>query len=76
MAARLLGAKAAIPVHYDGFRIAGVHGTRPAELSRFLDAASAETCEVLTPEQGEDLTLCPGGGPPARRATPADRRSR
>jgi L-ascorbate metabolism protein UlaG (beta-lactamase superfamily) len=54
VAARLLGARIAVPIHYDGFHIDGFYTTQPDELSRFLDAASAETYEVLTPKQGED----------------------
>ncbi|GAA5077632.1 L-ascorbate metabolism protein UlaG (beta-lactamase superfamily) [Thermocatellispora tengchongensis] len=57
VAARLLGAKVAVPIHYDGFHIDGFYRTQPGELSRFLDAASAETYQVLTLEQGEDATI-------------------
>lgn len=57
LAARLLGAKAAIPIHYDGFHIDGIYSTQPDALSRFLDAASGEAYEVLTPKLGEDLTI-------------------
>ncbi|MGW2952450.1 MBL fold metallo-hydrolase [Streptomyces eurythermus] len=57
VAARLLGAKAVLPIHYDGFHIDGVYHTEPGELSRFLDAAAGEPYEVLTPAVGEDLTL-------------------
>lgn len=57
VAARLLGAKVALPIHYDGFHIDGVYSTQPEELSRFLYAASTETYKILTPKQGEALTL-------------------
>ncbi|MFI9155587.1 MBL fold metallo-hydrolase [Streptomyces sp. NPDC053367] len=57
LAARLLGAKAAIPMHYDGFHVDGFYDTRPDELSRFLDAAAGETYEVLTPRLGEEVTI-------------------
>src|SRR5882757_445119 len=57
VAARLLGAKVALPIHYDGFHIDGIYHTQPAELSRYLDATSTETYAVLTPEQGDDLTI-------------------
>lgn len=33
------------------------YDTRPDELSRFLDATSAETYEVAALKQGEDITL-------------------
>ncbi|MFI6451953.1 MBL fold metallo-hydrolase [Streptosporangium amethystogenes] len=57
VAARLLGARIAVPIHYDGFHIDGFYDTRPDELSRFLDATSAETYEVAALKQGEDLAL-------------------
>ncbi|MEU6350739.1 MBL fold metallo-hydrolase [Streptomyces sp. NPDC047072] len=57
LAGRLLGAKAAIPIHYDGFHIDGVYGTRPDELSRYLDAAAAEEYEVLPLKPGEAVTV-------------------
>ncbi|MFD8542538.1 MBL fold metallo-hydrolase [Streptomyces sp. NPDC059649] len=57
VAARLLGAKVAIPIHYDGFHIDGIYSTQPDELGRFLDAASGEAYEVFTPELGEGFTL-------------------
>ncbi|GAB7035839.1 hypothetical protein AB0G35_29550 [Streptomyces sp. NPDC021749] len=47
----------AIPIHYDGFHIDGVYSTQPDELARFLEVASGEAYEVLTPKLGEDLTL-------------------
>ncbi|WP_214408892.1 MBL fold metallo-hydrolase [Sphaerisporangium fuscum] len=57
VAARLLGARVAVPMHYDGFHIDGFYTTQPDELSRYLDAASEEAYEVLTPKQGEDLII-------------------
>ncbi|MFF5537156.1 MBL fold metallo-hydrolase [Streptomyces cinerochromogenes] len=57
VAARLLGAKAALPIHYDGFHIDGVYATQPDELTRFLDAADGEPYEVIAPGLGEDVTL-------------------
>jgi len=47
----LLGAKVALPIHYDGFHIDGIYHTQPAELSRYLDATSTETYAVLTPSR-------------------------
>ncbi|WP_431929805.1 MBL fold metallo-hydrolase [Nonomuraea jabiensis] len=57
VAARLLGARVVVPIHYDGFHIDGFYTTRPGELSRFLDAASGESYEVAALKQGEDITL-------------------
>ncbi|MEV0627042.1 MBL fold metallo-hydrolase [Nonomuraea wenchangensis] len=57
VAARLLGARIAVPIHYDGFHIDGFYETRPGELARFQDAAAAETYEVAALKQGEDVTL-------------------
>ncbi|WP_253781110.1 MBL fold metallo-hydrolase [Nonomuraea roseoviolacea] len=57
VAARLLGAKVVVPMHYDGFHIDTFYHTQPDELPRFLDAASGETYEVAALEQGEHLTL-------------------
>lgn len=57
VAARLLGAKVAIPIHYDGFHLDGFYETKPGELSRFLDAAEGEPYEVAALKQGEEVTL-------------------
>ncbi|GHF64367.1 MBL fold metallo-hydrolase [Streptomyces griseosporeus] len=58
VAARLLGAKVAIPIHYDGFRIDGFYSSRPGELDRFLEAASVEAAyEALPLGVGEDVVL-------------------
>jgi L-ascorbate metabolism protein UlaG (beta-lactamase superfamily) len=57
VAARLLGAKAVLPIHYDGFHVDGVYATQPGELARFLDAASGEPYDVLTPALGETVQL-------------------
>ncbi|MGW2651386.1 MBL fold metallo-hydrolase [Streptomyces sp. NPDC001393] len=57
VAARLLGAKAAIPIHHDGFHIDGVHSTQPGELSRYLDAAAAEEYKVFPLQPGEAVTI-------------------
>ncbi|MGX1128011.1 L-ascorbate metabolism protein UlaG (beta-lactamase superfamily) [Streptomyces glaucescens] len=58
VAARLLQAKTAIPMHYDGFHSDGFYNTQqPDELARFLDATAGEAYEVLTPGLGEELTL-------------------
>lgn len=57
VAARLLGARTAIPIHYDGFHLDGFYATEPDELARFLDAAADEPYTVLTPALGEDLDL-------------------
>ncbi|MBT2235396.1 hypothetical protein [Nonomuraea sp. NEAU-A123] len=46
-----------MPIHYDGFHIDGFYDTQPDELSRFLDATSAEAYEVAALKQGEDITL-------------------
>jgi L-ascorbate metabolism protein UlaG (beta-lactamase superfamily) len=57
VAARLLGARTAVPIHYDGFHVDGFYDTQPDELSRFLDAAAAEKYGVVALKQGEDLTI-------------------
>jgi L-ascorbate metabolism protein UlaG (beta-lactamase superfamily) len=57
VATRLLGAKVAVPVHYDGFHLDGFYETRPDELARFLDAASGERYTVADLRQGEDITV-------------------
>ncbi|GAA1561471.1 MBL fold metallo-hydrolase [Actinomadura kijaniata] len=57
VATRLLGAKVAVPIHYDGFHIDGFYETRPDELSRFLEATATEGYEVAALRQGEDITL-------------------
>ncbi len=57
VAARLLQARTAIPIHYDGFHAEGFYTTRPDELARFLDAATGEPYEVRTPGLGEELSL-------------------
>jgi L-ascorbate metabolism protein UlaG (beta-lactamase superfamily) len=54
---RLLGAKVAIPMHYDGFHIDGSYETKPGELSRFLDAAAEEPYEIAALKQGDEITL-------------------
>ncbi|MFF3501710.1 MBL fold metallo-hydrolase [Streptomyces sp. NPDC003247] len=57
VAARLLGAGIAVPIHYDGFHITGFYDTRPDELSRFLDAAAPEAYEALALRPGEAVSL-------------------
>ena len=57
VAARLLGAKVAIPMHYNGFHIDGLYQTQPDELSRFLNAAAEESYKAAALKQGEDIAL-------------------
>ncbi|UMB67600.1 MBL fold metallo-hydrolase [Mycobacterium paraterrae] len=57
VAARLLGAKLAIPMHYDGFHIDGFYQTRPDELGRFLDAAADEPYETAPLVPGDEIKL-------------------
>ncbi|BAX92278.1 MBL fold metallo-hydrolase [Mycobacterium shigaense] len=57
VAARLLGAKIAIPMHYDGFHIDRFYQTEPGELARFLDAAADERYESVLLRPGDDLAL-------------------
>ncbi|RZS43517.1 L-ascorbate metabolism protein UlaG (beta-lactamase superfamily) [Herbihabitans rhizosphaerae] len=57
VAARLLDAKVAVPIHYDGFHIDGFYATQPHELGRFLEAASSETYAIADLAVGEEITL-------------------
>ena len=57
VAARLLGAKVAVPIHYDGFHVDGFYQTRPDELAGFLEAASSEPYSVAALLHGEDVTI-------------------
>jgi L-ascorbate metabolism protein UlaG (beta-lactamase superfamily) len=57
VAARLLGARVAVPIHYDGFHLPGFYQTLPDELARFLDAASGERYSVADLRQGDHLTI-------------------
>ncbi|MFI9813900.1 MBL fold metallo-hydrolase [Saccharothrix variisporea] len=57
VAARLLGTKVAIPMHYNGFHSDGFYTTQPHELARFLDATDGELYDVLTPDLGEQVTI-------------------
>jgi L-ascorbate metabolism protein UlaG (beta-lactamase superfamily) len=57
VAARLLGAKVAVPIHYDGFHLDGHYETRPDELARFVQAASGERYAVADLNQGDDITV-------------------
>ena len=57
VAARLLGAKVTVPIHYDGFHVDGHYETQPDELARFLDAASDEHYTVADLRQGDDVTV-------------------
>jgi L-ascorbate metabolism protein UlaG (beta-lactamase superfamily) len=59
VAVRLLGARVAVPIHYDGFHIDGFYDTRPGELDRFLAAASGESFEVFAAPPGEELVVEP-----------------
>lgn len=57
VAARLLGTRLTVPIHYDGFHMDGSYETTPDELGRFLDAAAGESYEVAALKQGEDVVL-------------------
>jgi len=57
VAARLLGAKFVIPMHYNGFHIDGFYTTKPDELARFLDASAEEAYETAALKQGEEVRL-------------------
>jgi L-ascorbate metabolism protein UlaG (beta-lactamase superfamily) len=57
VAARLLGARIAIPIHYNGFHVDGRYITRPNELEAFLQASSNETYSTAALAPGEGLEI-------------------
>lgn len=56
VAARCLGAKVVVPIHYDGFHN-DHYRTEPDELGRFNEAASGEHYALAALRQGEMVTI-------------------
>ncbi|MEI2731015.1 MAG: MBL fold metallo-hydrolase [Dermatophilaceae bacterium] len=57
VAVRCLGARIAVPIHYDGFHVDGFYTTQPGELDRFRHAAAGEPFTVAALGQGEVLDV-------------------
>jgi L-ascorbate metabolism protein UlaG (beta-lactamase superfamily) len=57
VAARLLGARVTIPIHYDGFHVDGFYETRPDELQHFLAAAASERYATAPLAAGDTLVV-------------------
>lgn len=57
VAARLLGARVTVPIHYDGFHLDGFYTTQADELLRFLAAAEPESYATASLAAGETLTV-------------------
>jgi L-ascorbate metabolism protein UlaG (beta-lactamase superfamily) len=59
MAARLLGAGAAVPMHYGGFDLEPFYRSAPDALPRFVAAAERESMNAVALELGGALDLTP-----------------
>jgi L-ascorbate metabolism protein UlaG (beta-lactamase superfamily) len=57
VAARLLGARVVMPMHYDGFQVDGHYETVPDELERFNTACHGEPFALEIPAPGEAFTI-------------------
>ncbi|MFZ1995685.1 MAG: hypothetical protein WAU75_16360 [Solirubrobacteraceae bacterium] len=57
VAARLLGAAVAVPIHYGGFELPGVYAEIPDALARFKRAARDQSLDVRVLQPGAELAV-------------------
>jgi L-ascorbate metabolism protein UlaG (beta-lactamase superfamily) len=57
VAASILGARLAIPIHADGYEIAGVYEPAPDAARRFAAEAAAREIDVRVPVLGEEIEV-------------------
>jgi L-ascorbate metabolism protein UlaG (beta-lactamase superfamily) len=72
-AARILGARRAIPVHDHGYRLQGLYEPVDSAAQRFLTAAAHHKVLTLLLRPGQSITVAPEHPPTFAAATAAQR---